>query len=223
MSGADIKAIETEYNGYRFRSRLEARWAVFFDAARIAYEYEPEGFELIDGTKYLPDFYLPGFELYVEIKPTGVRDKIKEWEDKCRNFRSSTGKAILIKYGDPATDAWGTLFAWEHDDNGGGEYENYANFVPVGEWCRPGIIVMTFGERETRICVSPDMRENRKVVDQAMFAEFYWDDAAGAISSIMTEMFQENSMEGSFDYMREMARKARFEHGEKPGRIWRKA
>ena len=27
-----IKAIETVYNGYRFRSRLEARWAVFFDA-----------------------------------------------------------------------------------------------------------------------------------------------------------------------------------------------
>ena len=25
----DIKAIETEYDGHRFRSRLEARWAVF--------------------------------------------------------------------------------------------------------------------------------------------------------------------------------------------------
>ena len=38
----DIKPIETVYNGYRFRSRLEARWAVFFDAAGIEYEYEPE-------------------------------------------------------------------------------------------------------------------------------------------------------------------------------------
>ena len=28
---SDIKAIETYYKGYRFRSRLEARWAVFFD------------------------------------------------------------------------------------------------------------------------------------------------------------------------------------------------
>ncbi|MCB6994492.1 hypothetical protein LI177_13475 [bacterium 210820-DFI.6.37] len=27
-----LKAIQTEYKGYRFRSRLEARWAVFFDA-----------------------------------------------------------------------------------------------------------------------------------------------------------------------------------------------
>ena len=32
-----IKAIETRYNGYRFRSRTEARWAVFFDAFGIRY------------------------------------------------------------------------------------------------------------------------------------------------------------------------------------------
>lgn len=51
-----IKAIETYYNGYRFRSKLEAQWAVFFDAIGIEYEYEPEGFEFEDGTKYLPDF-----------------------------------------------------------------------------------------------------------------------------------------------------------------------
>jgi len=50
------KAIETEYNGYRFRSRLEARWAVFFDALGIDYEYEPEGYGLESGKKYLPDF-----------------------------------------------------------------------------------------------------------------------------------------------------------------------
>lgn len=51
-----IKAIETEYNGYKFRSRLEARWAVFFDALGVEYEYEPEGFELPSGKRYLPDF-----------------------------------------------------------------------------------------------------------------------------------------------------------------------
>ena len=35
-----LKAIETEYKGYRFRSRLEARWAVFFDACGVKWEYE---------------------------------------------------------------------------------------------------------------------------------------------------------------------------------------
>ncbi|MCE7858425.1 MAG: hypothetical protein DYG86_01410 [Chloroflexi bacterium CFX2] len=71
-----MKAIDTEYKGFYFRSRLEARWAVFFDALGIKWEYEKEGFVLENGKKYLPDFYLPHVSLrgqvegvYVEIKP----------------------------------------------------------------------------------------------------------------------------------------------------------
>jgi hypothetical protein len=65
MSG--IKAIETRYKGYRFRSRLEARWAVFFDALGIAWEYEKQGFALTSGN-YLPDFWLPKHRYWIEIK-----------------------------------------------------------------------------------------------------------------------------------------------------------
>lgn len=50
-----IQAIETSYGGARFRSRLEARWAVFFDEMLIDWEYEPEGYETPEG-RYLPDF-----------------------------------------------------------------------------------------------------------------------------------------------------------------------
>lgn len=64
-----IKAIDTRYNGFYFRSRLEARWAVFFDALGLEYQYEPEGFD-IDGDWYLPDFFLPHFNAWIEIKPT---------------------------------------------------------------------------------------------------------------------------------------------------------
>jgi hypothetical protein len=56
-----IKAIETKYGGYRFRSRLEARWAVFLDEVKIEWDYEPEGLEVPTrrGTiRYLPDFWL---------------------------------------------------------------------------------------------------------------------------------------------------------------------
>jgi hypothetical protein len=66
-----IQAIETVYRGHRFRSRLEARWAVFFDAVGIRYEYEPEGFEIStwDGDKrYLPDFRLTDLGTWVEVK-----------------------------------------------------------------------------------------------------------------------------------------------------------
>lgn len=68
-----IKAIETSYKGRLFRSRLEARWAVFFDAVGILWEYENEGYETPAG-KYLPDFYIylrgygnPGW--LFEVKP----------------------------------------------------------------------------------------------------------------------------------------------------------
>ena len=61
---AEIKAIETIYNGYRFRSRLEARWAVFFDEIGIKYEYEKEGYDLGKLGWYLPDFWLPEYELF---------------------------------------------------------------------------------------------------------------------------------------------------------------
>lgn len=67
-------AIPTEYKGYRFRSRLEARWAVFFDACEVKWEYEPEGFKLPNGQLYLPDFLLHGCagrspsDLYIEVK-----------------------------------------------------------------------------------------------------------------------------------------------------------
>ena len=61
------KPIETHYGGYRFRSRREARWAVFFDVLGLTYEYEKEGFNLPSG-KYLPDFWLPDWKMWVEIK-----------------------------------------------------------------------------------------------------------------------------------------------------------
>ena len=69
-----ITAIQTEYKGYRFRSRLEARWAIFFDACGVKWEYEPEGFTLPNGQFYLPDFLLHGCagrspkDMYVEVK-----------------------------------------------------------------------------------------------------------------------------------------------------------
>jgi hypothetical protein len=70
-----ICAIETSYAGVRFRSRLEARWALFLDALNIRWEYEPEAFRLTEGDCYTPDFYLPAFEggIYAEVKPVCTR------------------------------------------------------------------------------------------------------------------------------------------------------
>jgi len=76
------KPIETRYKGYRFRSRLEARWAVFLDAISIEWEYEKEGYN-ISGDWYLPDFWLPydaaekleGWGEWLEIKPLPLTER----------------------------------------------------------------------------------------------------------------------------------------------------
>ena len=85
-----IKAIETEYAGYRFRSRLEARWAVFFETGHIKYEYEPQGFVLKNGSRYLPDFYLPELDTFVEVKPDTEKGR-KEYQE---DINSLTFKAL---------------------------------------------------------------------------------------------------------------------------------
>jgi hypothetical protein len=67
----DVRPIPTRYAGCHFRSRLEARWAVFFDQLGIQWEYELEGFEVgpeHDRRNYLPDFWLPGENCWAEVK-----------------------------------------------------------------------------------------------------------------------------------------------------------
>lgn len=62
-----LRVLPTVFDGYRFRSRLEARWAAFFKAMKWTYQYEPEGFR-INSYTYLPDFLVDG-RFWVEVKP----------------------------------------------------------------------------------------------------------------------------------------------------------
>ncbi len=95
MVGKFFKVIETKYNGYKFRSRLEARWAVFFDTLNIEYRYESEGYSL-EGTPYLPDFWLPKQDCFVEIK--GEKPTEEEMQ-KAKLLSLYTGKYVFVFYG----------------------------------------------------------------------------------------------------------------------------
>ena len=102
-----MKAIETRYKGYRFRSRLEARWAVFFDAMGIEWVYEPEGFDLGNGVYYLPDFYLPKYDAWIEIKPkNGSMNEVRAiLISMIENGPSAAEKAWGF-FGDPLDHYW---------------------------------------------------------------------------------------------------------------------
>lgn len=98
-----IQAIETFYRGYRMRSRLEARWAVCFDALGLKYDYEPEGFEMTDGRRYLPDFYFPQVRTYAEVKPNYEDPaELNRQLFKCQEFiMAGMGEKILFLVGEP--------------------------------------------------------------------------------------------------------------------------
>jgi hypothetical protein len=94
-----INAIETEYAGCRFRSRLEARWAVFFDALRIPWDYELQGYQLGEAKRpYLPDFYLPAAGTWVEVKGEMSRLDVGLLDD-----------AVNYPAGLPHPNPWGEL------------------------------------------------------------------------------------------------------------------
>lgn len=95
-----IQPIQTCYRGFLFRSRLEARWAVFFDSMGITFEYEPQGFQLPNGKRYLPDFLLTHLDIFAEVKPNwpnATSDLLKAQEF----VMGGMSKAILFLVGPP--------------------------------------------------------------------------------------------------------------------------
>lgn len=119
-----IRAIETSYKGYRFRSRLEARWAVFFDALNQKWEYEKEGFELGMEGRYLPDFWLADHETWVEIKPQSVG-----YSMKCAYLTALTNQSTLLVYGNPWPGEYGVDLYWPRDEGGKPYYSSSCNFA----------------------------------------------------------------------------------------------
>lgn len=113
-----MKAIETRYKGYRFRSRLEARWAVFFDTAGIKWEYEFEGCDLGDLGWYLPDFMMlhnPGRGPIVEIKPTEPTSvEFDKLSLACALARDGVGAYGALIWGAPGKHNWIAI----HKDEG---------------------------------------------------------------------------------------------------------
>lgn len=97
-----IKPIPTYYDGIKYRSRLESRFAYYLDLNNIRYEYEAEGYTFKD-MFYVPDFLLEGW-IYIELKPIGYSIQIneKEWEKylyKLSLFSLYIGKPLYICIG----------------------------------------------------------------------------------------------------------------------------
>lgn len=186
-----IPALETSYAGCRFRSRLEARWAVFMDRLRIQWMYEPQGY-VIDGKPYLPDFYLPAQDLFLEIK--GRKPTASEEAD-CWGLSRQLQCRVALSYGDIPRDldSYGVpkdRFDWMTVWNG--DSEDYRHV-----WCycpRCGCPDIQFEGRSGRI------RCEHHVDGKCHGAELFEKTYTGRDELIVA----------AYD----AARSARFEHGE---------
>jgi hypothetical protein len=109
-----MKSIQTQYRDYLFRSRLEARYAVFLDFCHEKWDYEAEGYDLDDGDRYLPDFWLPRLKCFLEVK---AQYPNKREIRVCRKLQFHTGNSVAICHGLP-TENEGLLFGFSNENGG---------------------------------------------------------------------------------------------------------
>ena len=151
-----VKPIETVFAGCKFRSRLEARWGVFFNVLGVKWKYEPEGYDLGNGIWYLPDFWLPHVTsrndltpgVFVEIKPdTGSGLSMSEslkLELMGRIYPTYCFSGLPGPYGEMGADS-----GWEFADCRGYPFDNTMGFVHC-EKCDH--VKIEFGEGNYMYC-----------------------------------------------------------------------
>jgi hypothetical protein len=100
-----IKALPSFYAGVKFRSRLEARWARYFDLIGVEWEYEPEGYELPSGN-YCPDFFCKfrssragSTSFFVEVKPDDIGQRMVQ--QKLMELCQMTSEQVVCVVGNP--------------------------------------------------------------------------------------------------------------------------
>lgn len=101
-----FRNMETEYGGTTYRSRTEARYAQMFDRAGIEFQYEPDAFAFEEkGTCYVPDFWVPQWDSFLEVKGDHIRLCRGEWPEercKCELLNEATGRDVLLACGSPS-------------------------------------------------------------------------------------------------------------------------
>ncbi|KAB8186923.1 hypothetical protein FH608_046395 [Nonomuraea phyllanthi] len=128
----NINPIETRYRGYRFRSRTEARWAVFMDHLDVPWDYELEGY-VVDGKPYLPDFLVypdTPAAFWLEIKGTApTADEVA----KAQGLATGTSIPAYVYFGKvevPAPDLSHITDLEDLIGSPGYEWDNSVGWLP---------------------------------------------------------------------------------------------
>lgn len=102
--------IPTTYRKARFRSRLEARWASFFDLIGWRWTYEP-----LDVDGYVPDFLIHGERpFFVEVGPCILQSDYEAKAAKPTATVANLGHDVLVVGVTPLADLYadGQAIGW---------------------------------------------------------------------------------------------------------------
>jgi hypothetical protein len=69
-----------KYKGQQFDSELHARWAVFFDAIQVPWWYKQTEIDLGHVGIYRPNFWIPAWSAWVEVRQNHSTPDHDEWE-----------------------------------------------------------------------------------------------------------------------------------------------
>jgi len=108
-----MKSIPTKYGGAKFRSRLEARWAAFFDLCAWDWTYEP-----VDLEGWVPDFaiFTKMATVYSEVKPVLVDDGPIDLEFEKAERHSGAVPVLLCGVRPSVVPSVGRLLTPNHID-----------------------------------------------------------------------------------------------------------
>lgn len=109
-----LKPIETNYRGFLCRSRLEARWMLFFDELGFEFQYEPQGFVLPAGHHYLPDFWFPKVRYWGKVKPGELTGYEME---KSRQLALGSMRPLILLVGPPGFISYTVLAPQQLDQS----------------------------------------------------------------------------------------------------------
>lgn len=183
-----MKPIQTSYKGYRFRSRTEARWAVFFETIGFRWEYEPQGYVLSNGTCYLPDFKLvfPGDRIvYCEVKSEEFDDFSREELGKLRMLADGVSCNVILLTGSPS-------------------HRVYQQIVPNTP---PNVLTHVFFQ---------DYAPYVQITNEYWLQSLSFDENTGRMHFTMDERRLAKAFGRGYIEAVNTARSARFEHGEAP-------
>jgi len=133
--------VECQYGGEEMRSLLERRLAILLDSLEIKWKYEHRYFRFKEGKmNYLPDFYLPDHDQYIEAK--GVfSEKDKE---KIKHFTREREEELVFIKSDTAH------FVMTHPNSENPSF-GPAHLVECSN-CKSHSLVPEYGSYACRVC-----------------------------------------------------------------------